>query len=596
VPGDGSWARFDDMRSGRALEFAGPRRELVAWRLDQVRDVLAEVERCTAAGEWAAGFVAYEAAAGLDPALVTRDPVAALPLAWFGICAAPAEVEPVAPVPAGPPWQWAPRWEAEQHAAAVAAVRSRIAAGDTYQVNLTTRLDAPLAEDPRQLYARLAHAQRGAHHAYLDIGRFAVAGASPELFFELRGDRILMRPMKGTARRGRTVVEDAEAVATLRASSKERAENVMIVDLVRNDLARIARTGSVRVTALCRAERYETVHQLTSDVEAELRPGTGLLDVFAALFPCGSVTGAPKASTMRIIAELEDVPRGVYCGAVGFVAPPEEPVRARFGVAIRTVVADRAQGRATYGTGGGITWSSEPAAEHAEALAKTAVLAARPVDVHLIETLRHDAGRGPLRLDLHLGRMADSAEYFGFPFRVDVARAAVSDAVRGRAEDARIRLTAHRDGTVHVVLGPAPVPGPVRLALDLEPVDAREPWPHHKTSRREPYDTRLARHPDADDVLLVNERGELTESCVANLAVLLDGRWWTPPLGSGCLPGIARGVLVRAGVLAERTLRPADLGRADRIALVNSLRGWRTATLAGDLTHVRAPSHTFGRG
>ena len=592
--GPASWARFDDMRSGRALEFAGSRREVVAWRPSDVRGVLVEVERCTAAGEWAVGFVAYEAAAGLDPALVTGEPVDGLPLAWFGICAAPAEVPPVALIPNGPDWAWAPRWGAEQHAAAVQAVRSRIAAGDTYQVNLTTRLDAPIAEDPRQLYARLAHAQRGAHHAYLDIGRFAVAGASPELFFERRGDRILMRPMKGTARRGRTLAEDTEVVAALRASSKERAENVMIVDLVRNDLARIARTGSVRVTALCRPERYETVHQLTSDVEAELRPGTGLVDVFTALFPCGSVTGAPKASTMRIITELEDVPRGVYCGAVGFVAPPSEPVRARFGVAIRTVVADRSRGRATYGTGGGITWSSEPAAEHAEALAKTAVLAARPSDVHLIETLRHEAGRGPLRLDLHLRRMADSAAYFGFPFRVDDARAAVHDAVGGRTEDARIRLTAHRDGTVHVVLGPAPVPSPARVAVDLEPVDAREPWPHHKTSRREPYEARLARHPDADDVLLVNERGELTESCVANLAVLLDGRWWTPPLGDGCLPGIARGVLVRAGVLAERVLTPADLPRADGLALVNSLRGWRRASLTPDVTHVRAPSHTSG--
>ncbi|MGI5131472.1 chorismate-binding protein [Pseudonocardia sp. CA-107938] len=584
------WARLDDMRSGRALAFSGPRDELVAWRPDEVREVLDEVERRTAAGEWAVGFVAYEAAGGLDPALVTHPPVDGLPLAWFGVGAAPVETEPVALPPDGPPWRWAPQWDAAQHAAAVRAVRERIAAGDTYQVNLTTRLDAPVVEDLRALYARLAHAQRGAYHAYLDTGRFTIAGASPELFFELRGDHVLMRPMKGTARRGRTRAEDADVVAALRASSKERAENVMIVDLVRNDLARIARTGSVRATALFRAEQYETVHQLTSDVEARLRPGIGLADVFAALFPCGSVTGAPKASTMRIIAELEDAPRGVYCGAVGIVGPPDAPVRARFGVAIRTVVVDRERGVATYGSGGGITWSSEPAAEHAEVIAKTAVLTARPVDVHLIETLRFEAGRGPLRLDLHLQRMADSAAWFGFPFDVEEARAAVVDAVRGRAEDARVRLTAHRDGAAHVTLGPAPVPAPARVALDLEPVDSREPWPHHKTSRREPYDTRLARHPDADDVLLVNERGELTESCVANLAVLLDGRWWTPPLGSGCLPGIARGVLVRAGVLAERVLVPADLARAERIALVNSLRGWRTA----HLTHRRAPSHTSG--
>ncbi|MDN5857293.1 MAG: chorismate-binding protein [Pseudonocardia sp.] len=578
---DRPWARFDDMRSGRALCFTGPRDVQVAWRVDEVVDVLAEVDRRTAAGAWAVGMVAYEAAGGLDPALTTRPPADGLPLAWFAVCAAPAAVAPVTPGDSRG-WEWTPNWDGQRYGRAVAAVQARIAAGDTYQVNLTSRLRAPMGDDPERLYAQLAHAQRGAHHAYVDMGRFTIVGASPELFFEWTGDRVRMRPMKGTARRGRTLAEDRGVVAALRASSKERAENIMIVDLVRNDLARIARTGSVSVTALCRPEQYETVHQLTSDVEARLLPGLGLVDVFRATFPSGSVTGAPKASSMGIIAELEDTPRGVYCGAVGFVAPPDAPVRARFSVAIRTVVADRERGSAGYGTGGGVTWGSDPAAEHAEAVAKTAVLAARPAQFHLIETLRYEPGPGPLRLELHLRRMADSAAYFGFAFRADDARAAVAEALRGHPAPARIRLTAHRDGRVAASVGPAPaVPaGPVRLALDPEPIDARECWPHHKTSRRAPYDARLARHA-ADDVLLVNERGEVTESCVANLAVLLDGRWWTPPVGSGCLPGVARGVLVAAGVLAERTITPADLAAAERLALVNSLRGWRPAHLPG---------------
>ncbi len=336
----------------------------------------------------------------------------------------------------------------------------------------------------------------------------------------------------------------------------------------------------MQVTALCRPEQYETVHQLTSDVEARLLPGTGLVDIFRATFPSGSVTGAPKASSMGIITELEDTSRGVYCGAVGFVAPPDAAVRARFDVPIRTVVADRERGTAVYGTGGAVTWSSDPAAEHAEALAKTAVLTTRPVEFHLIETLRYEPGTGPLRLELHLERMAASAAYFGFAFRSDDVRVALAEALHGRTAPGRIRLTAHRDGAVAATVAPAPATSstPVRLALDTEPIDARECWPHHKTSRRAAYDQRLARH-DANDVLLVNERGEVTESCVANLAVLLDGRWWTPPLGSGCLPGVARGVLLEAGVLAERTITPADLAAADRLALVNSLRGWRAAVL-----------------
>jgi para-aminobenzoate synthetase/4-amino-4-deoxychorismate lyase len=375
-----SWARFDDLADGTAVRFPRVERELVATRRDEVVAVLAEAERATAAGWWAFGFLAYEAAAGLDPALPSREPLDGLPLAWFGLCAAPVPVPVVAPgatrdYTAGP-WQLA--WTEEQHRDAVARVRDRIAAGDTYQCNLTTRLTGPVSGDLAQLYTDLALAQRGRYNALLDTGRFVIASASPELFFEVRSDRVLMRPMKGTAARGRTAAEDAAAVARLRSSEKERAENVMIVDLVRNDLARIARTGSVVVPVLCRAERYETVHQLTSDVEADLRPDVTMVDVFRALFPSGSVTGAPKLRTMELIGELEDAPRGVYCGAVGVLAPPGAPVRARFNVAIRTLLVDRDTGTAVYGTGGGITWDSRPAAEYAELLVKARILEARP--------------------------------------------------------------------------------------------------------------------------------------------------------------------------------------------------------------------------
>jgi para-aminobenzoate synthetase/4-amino-4-deoxychorismate lyase len=269
---------------------------------------------------------------------------------------------------------WRLEWDEDTHRARVEAVRRRIAAGETYQANLTARLTARLAGDPAAFYADLALGQRGAFNAHLDLGRFVVASASPELFFTTAGREIRMRPMKGTARRGRTPAEDAALAAQLRRSAKERAENIMIVDLVRNDLARIAETGSVRVASLCEAERYETVHTLTSAVAARALPDVGLDDVFRALFPCGSVTGAPKQRTMEIIRELEDGPRGVYCGAVGMLAPPAAPFQARFCVPIRTAVLDRKTGLATYGTGGGITWSSDPAAEYAELHAKAEVL------------------------------------------------------------------------------------------------------------------------------------------------------------------------------------------------------------------------------
>ena len=368
-------ARFDDTVAGTALVFPAPDRVVIARRADQVVPVLEEVERATAAGRWAYGLLSYEAAGGLDPGLVTARPEPdGVPLAWFALSGPPSESEPITTPGGAPERVWRPDWSDEQHEAAVAVVREHIAAGETYQCNLTDRLRTQGVTDPAALYADLVLAQRGAYNAHLDIGRFTIASASPELFFEWRGDRLRTRPMKGTAPRGSTTSEDQANATALRASAKEQAENLMIVDLLRNDLGRLARPGSVRVPTLFELERYPTVWQLTSEVTARIADDVGLVEVFRALFPCGSVTGAPKHRTMQLIRDLEAVPRGAYCGAVGFVAPPDAQVRARFNVAIRTAVVDQRTGRAVYGAGGGITWDSEPAAERAELLAKAAIL------------------------------------------------------------------------------------------------------------------------------------------------------------------------------------------------------------------------------
>jgi len=363
------WARFDDLTAGISWRFPPPGRILIATEPDEVAFVLAEVEGATRAGDWAFGYLAYEAAGGLDATLVTADPaLGGPPLAWFGLGGPPAPVPPVQrpPTASSQPPRWVPDWTARQHRAAVETVRAHIAAGQTYQCNLTDRLRATEVADPERLYAQLATAQRGAYNAYLDLGRHVIASASPELFFEWSGDLLRTRPMKGTAARGDTPVED-------------RAENLMIVDLLRNDLSRVARIGGVAVPALFALERYPTVWQLTSEVTARIRDGIGLTDVFRALFPCGSVTGAPKAATMRLIRDLENGPRGIYCGAIGYLAPPPARVRARFSVAIRTALIDRATHTAVYGAGGGITWDSRPAAERAELLAKARILSYRPI-------------------------------------------------------------------------------------------------------------------------------------------------------------------------------------------------------------------------
>lgn len=581
-----AWARFDDLRTNTALRFGHPDRVVTAHRPDQVAGALAELDRATAGGNWAFGYLAYEAAGGLDPRLVTHPPAPdGPPLLWFGVGGPPDRVPPVEPSEqAAEPPHWRPTWQVDDYHARVQRVRSYIAQGDTYQCNLTVRLAGKLDTGDARLdrvYADLALAQRGGYCGYLDLGRFVVASASPELFLSWRGDRITTRPMKGTSVRGREPDEDRRHAEALRASAKERAENVMIVDLMRNDLARLARTGGVRVESLFELERYETVWQLTSQVSARVRPSLGLTEVFRALFPCGSVTGAPKPRTMQLIRELEDGPRGVYCGAVGYLAPPEEPERARFSVAIRTAVLDRESGTAEYGTGGGITWSSDPAAEHAELLAKSAVLHHRPSEFTLRETLGYRPGEGIRHLDAHLDRLARSAGYFGFACDVAAARAELVGAAEGRAEDAMLRLGLHRDGRLEVEVRPLPTPsaGPVRLALDREPIDTRQPWPFHKTSLREPYAQRLRRHPEADDVILVNERGELTEATIANLALRLAGRWYTPPLSVGCLPGVERARLVADGTLTERVLALPDLAEAEASAVVSSVRGWRPAVL-----------------
>ncbi|ALU73482.1 aminobenzoate synthetase (plasmid) [Rhodococcus erythropolis R138] len=576
-----SYARFDDLVAGAAMSFDSVLCELVAWRHDDVAAVLDQAQRLSDEGYWAFGFVAYEAASGLDPRLVTARPDPNLPLAWFGISHCPTRTLPVQPADqrnyiSGP---WTPNWSEQQHKRAVDTVRDRIADGETYQCNLTTKLTAHVEGDAADMYRDLALGQKGRYNAYLDIGTHSIVSASPELFFQLGGTHLSMRPMKGTAGRGRTSAEDDAAVAALLASEKERAENVMIVDLVRNDIARIARAGSVCVPTLFRTERYETVHQLTSDVTAEIEAGTRLSDIFRALFPCGSITGAPKQRTMELISELEVGPRGIYCGAIGVIAPAGEEFRAQFSVAIRTAVIDHTTDIAVYGAGGGITWGSCAHDEYVELLTKAEVLNARPRDFHLIETMRHH-GRGVVKsLDAHLARAEGSAHYFGFDFDPARIRDAITIRLVGRSAASRIRLLLFRDG--EFVIDESALPDldsqPLRLALHPDPIDTATCWSRHKTSRREPYTQRKAALPDFDDVILQNERGEIMETCTGNLAVMVDDVWVTPPLDSGCLPGVERLRLLDNGTLREQTMTDEDLHQATRVAVINSLRGWRSA-------------------
>ncbi|HVB13599.1 MAG TPA: chorismate-binding protein [Candidatus Dormibacteraeota bacterium] len=587
----GPYARFDDLTPGGvATEFSAPESTLVALHADQVVPLLDAVEEATVAGWWAAGFLTYEAATCLDPSLTTRspgvdEPFRELPLAWFGLFAEPRAVESFrVPTRASRGYQisaWRPAVDDGAYRDQVEVIRQLIGTGETYQCNLTVPIRSRITGNLFELYRDLALAQRGAHNAYLDTGRFVVASASPELFFDWTGDLLTTRPMKGTAARGRWPAEDAAKARELLHSPKERAENLMIVDLLRNDLGKLAEWGRVEVPELCTLQRFETLWQTTSTVTGRVRPNTGMVDVFRALFPCGSVTGAPKARTMALIAELEQSRRGVYCGAVGLVAPPDSPFRARFNVAIRTVLVDRLSGDAVYGVGGGITWDSSSSAERAEIETKAAILHSAPEEFQLLETMACHAGAGVHNLESHLQRLSGSADYFGFHLDLDQVRAALCKSLGGVGEATRVRLLVDRQGLISVELAPMPLPasGPVRLAVDAEPVSSSDIWLYHKTTRRATYQSRAARHPEVDDVIMVNERGELTETTVANLAVRFDGRWYTPPLDAGCLPGVKRRLLLDDEQLAERVITRDDLGQAEGVAVVSSLRGWRAAAI-----------------
>jgi para-aminobenzoate synthetase/4-amino-4-deoxychorismate lyase len=596
-------ARFDDLTgTSPSFRLSEPVGVLEATRPDEVEPTIAAAAAAASRGLWVGGFVAYEAAPGLDPALRVRerpaaDPFARLPLVWFGLFDRHDETtlpEPrddggdpgagAGPATDGPDADdWRPSIDRARYDATIARVRDHIAAGDTYQVNVTLRLRSRVEGDERGLYRDLCYAQRGAHAAYVNLGRYRILSASPELFVRLEDRAVTTRPMKGTAPRGRWSEEDDARAAALVASPKERAENAMIVDLLRNDLGRVSRAGSVTWSRVFEAERYETVWQLTSTVAAELRADAGLTDVFRALFPSGSVTGAPKVRSMEIIAALEDGPRGAYCGAVGWIAPADQgPLRASFNVAIRTVTVDAQTGTAEYGVGGGITWDSVATSEFGEIVAKARVLTVRRPPFELLETMRRDPGEPIRRLGEHRRRLERSAAYFGFRLDREELSSVLGASGAGVDHPARIRLRLSRAGALDVAvtrLDPT-ASHPVRVAVDEPSVDPTDPLLFHKTTLRGRYDAARARHPDADDVLLVNVRGEVTEASSSNVVVRLDGRWWTPPLDCGLLPGTEREALLADGTLGERVLSVDDVRRADGIATVNSVRGWLDATLA----------------
>jgi para-aminobenzoate synthetase/4-amino-4-deoxychorismate lyase len=562
---------FDPEIAGWSLALRAPLAVHEAWQAREVLPLIRTAEQAAARGFWVAVVMSYEAAPAFDPAFAVR-PGSAFPLAWAAV------FDRCHPLPVWPPAgtdvvaSWMSQVAAPEYAAAVQRIRGYIEAGDTYQVNYTFPMQADFVGDDRAWFGRLCQAQRAAYCAYVNLGRFRVLCASPELFVERHGDRLTTRPMKGTLRRGRWGDEDQARARELALSPKNRAENLMIVDLLRNDLGRIALPGTVHVHRLFAVERLEHVLQMTSTVQATCRPGTGWGDLMGALFPCGSITGAPKIRTMEIIREVEPFPRQVYTGAIGFLAPDGTGV---FNVAIRTVLLDTATGKAVFHVGGGITYDSTPEGEYDECLAKARFLHETRPPFRLLESLLLEHGEFFL-LERHLERLRESARYFRFRLDEAAVRARLEALRQQQPGRCKVRLLLSLDGalTLEAQELAAPTGAILQVAVHPEPVDSSNPFLCHKTTRREVYERARQARPDCDDVLLWNERGEMTESCVANLVFTQDGALWTPPRECGLLPGTFRQELLERGEIRERVLHREDLAGVEAVHLINSVRQW----------------------
>jgi para-aminobenzoate synthetase/4-amino-4-deoxychorismate lyase len=577
---------FADPYGGEGLhaQFQHALHILRADEVSQVVAVLQAVSEYSAQGLWCIGYVRYEAAPAFDNACQVHPHTEGLPLAWFGVYqqALPPGLPATEPLP---PLAWQEGQIREAFDTSIHTIHQAIGDGDVYQVNYTSALHASLPPDTKDAamhawFDALRRAQPGGYAAHIDTGEETVLSVSPELFFDWRGDQLLMRPMKGTARRGKDARDDTARADALRASPKEQAENVMIVDLVRNDVSRIAMPHSVKVPRLFQLQGLPTVWQMTSDVQAQTRPGTSLVDVFKALFPCGSITGAPKLQAMRLIRQLEPQARGLYCGAIGVVRPGGH---ATFNVAIRTITTRK--GIAQCGIGSGITADASAQGEWDEWRAKRGFLERTSQEFELLETLALDKGQYR-HLDLHLQRMQAAAQHFAYDWNAMTVKAALTQvAARYPQGLQRVRLRSNAQGQVDAqAFALQVVAQSVQLRLAKSPMEeAHSEFVRFKTTRRAHYDAFTPTDLVDFDTLLFNAYGQLTECTRGNVALLIDGQWLTPHVDCGLLAGVGRSVALEEGWLHEAVLSvDQDLQRAKALRFINSLRGCLPAHLAAD--------------
>lgn len=524
------------------------------------------------------GFLSYEAAAAFDDVLVTH-PSYDFPLLWFGLYQKPEVITlPTSSTLQDYNLQWSPTITQEDYNQAIAQIKHYISCGDTYQVNYTMRLEADFIGDSWDYFLHLTQAQQANYCAYVDLADFTICSASPELFFSWDGQQIVTRPMKGTSARGYTSESDRAIAQWLHNSAKNRAENVMIVDMIRNDLAKIAELHSVNVSRLFDVEQYPTLWQMTSTVTAKTK--ASLTEIIAALFPCASITGAPKPRTMEIIRALETTPRKIYTGTIGFISPAQQ---AQFNVAIRTVLINKQANRAEYGVGGGIVWDSASISEYEECQIKARFLLNKVPDFSLLETILWNPDEGYFLLNYHLKRLKDSAVYFNFSVDISAIEKKLQEfAFNLENSFYKIRLTINKTGKIKLekeAFCEKKSKNFITLNIAQKPINLNNPFLYHKTTNRKIYQQIAQENPQADDVILWNERQEVTETCVANIVVKLKGKLLTPVVTSGLLAGTFRAALLENKQVEEAVIKLEDLVNCEAIYTINSIRKWQIAKL-----------------
>lgn len=546
-------------------------------KLDDVVSSLEYVNRCVIEiKKYAVGFISYDASPAFDSSMTVRaSDKQGMPLLWFALFDDYKVIEIPRPATTNNYFsEWIPTVSEKQYNFAIAKIKDYIKAGETYQVNYTLRQHANFKGEPWNLFYELANSQRSINCVFIETDDFAICSASPELFFTLKDGVIISKPMKGTAPRGFTLEEDKERSQWLHHSRKNRSENIMIVDMIRNDIGRIAKAGTVKIPKVFEVEKYPTVWQMTSTVQADTEKN--IIEIMKALFPCASITGAPKIRTMEIISELESTPRGIYTGSIGFIAPDNS---AQFNVAIRTVVIDKKTSSAEYAVGGGIIWDSTNSDEYDECLVKTRFLSNPIPDFSILESILWEPEQGYFLLDYHLDRMKKNTEYFDYPFDTEKLMSCLKKVSESFGQiSLKVKLLLDIDGNLSVEFIPVGIiKKEIKAAISSTPIMKNNPFLYHKTTNRKLYNDIKIQYNDYEEVILWNEDGEVTEGINSNIVVKIGANLYTPPISCGLLAGTFRQYLLDKGKIKEKIIKLDEFKSADEIYLINSIRRFRKA-------------------